>query len=80
LINIPFNPITAISYSIPNPGYVTLKIYDVLGKEIQTIISEFQKSGFYSFYFNASDLSSGIYFYQLEAGNLVETKKMIFLK
>ncbi|RKY53468.1 MAG: hypothetical protein DRP89_06165 [Candidatus Neomarinimicrobiota bacterium] len=76
----PFNPVTTISYSIPNPGYVTLKIYDVLGKEIQTIISEFQKTGFYSVYFDASEFSSGIYFYRLETKNFTQTRKMILLR
>jgi len=75
----PFNPVTTISYSIPNPGYVTLKIYDVLGREIQTLVSEFQQAGSYSLNFDASEFSSGIYFYQLEAGNLVVTKKMVLI-
>lgn len=76
----PFNPSTTISYSIPNPGYITLKIYDVLGKEIQTLVTEFQQAGSYSLDFDASEFSSGIYFYQLEAGNLVVTKKMILIR
>ena len=77
----PFNPITRISYSIPNSGFTTLKIYDMLGREIQTLVSEFQKAGRYSVHFDASRFSSGLYFYKLQAERgFVDTKKMLFLR
>ncbi len=77
----PFNPTTKISYSIPHSGFVTLKIYDTLGREVQTLVSELQKAGISSLDFDASNFSSGIYFYTLRIGDgFVETKKMLFLK
>jgi hypothetical protein len=77
----PFNPTTKISYSIPHSGFVTLKIYDTVGREVQALVSEVQKAGIYSLDLNADNLSSGIYFYTLRtSGGFVETKKMLFLK
>ena len=77
----PFNPLTNISYSIPVSGFVTVKIYDLLGKEIQTLVHEFQQAGNYSFNFDANTLTSGIYFYELRVGkDFAETRKMLFLK
>ena len=76
----PFNPVTNIQYSISNEGYIMLRIYNSLGEEIKTLVSEQQTIGNYSVNFNASDLPSGIYFYTLVAGNYRETKKMILLK
>jgi hypothetical protein len=77
----PFNSLTNISYSTPVNGFVTLKIYDLLGNEIQTMVHEFQQAGNYSFNFNANTLTSGIYFYELRVGkHLAETKKMLLLK
>jgi len=76
----PFNPVTTIQYSIPNRSSVTLKIYDVLGKEIATLVNEEKDRGLYSVNFDASGLASGIYLYRLQAGSFVETKKMILLK
>ncbi len=76
----PFNPISTISYSIKQDGLVSLKIYDVLGKEVTTLVHENEPAGYYSVEFNASDLSSGIYFYTLTSGNFKETKKLILLK
>jgi hypothetical protein len=77
----PFNPITSIVYSIPQSGFVELKIYDTLGREIQALVSDFRQAGSYSFDFDASNLSNGVYFYQLKVGNrLSETKKMLYLK
>jgi len=76
----PFNPSTIILYSIPKSDFVTLKIYDMLGREIQTLVSEFQKVDTYPINFDASKLSSGIYFYQLQVGDFVETKKMILMR
>jgi len=76
----PFNPTTNISYSISQTSYVTLTIYDVLGKLIKTIISETQSPGNYTFEFNASDLPSGTYFYSLTSDNFRQTRKMLVLK
>ena len=76
----PFNSSTKILYSIPRSGFVTLTVYDILGREIQTLVSEFQKANTYSVNFDASKLSSGLYFYKLQLGNFVETKKMLLLR
>jgi len=76
----PFNPSTKIKFSIKVPGNVTLKIYDVLGREIATLINNEYQAGSYSIDFNASGLSSGIYFYRLESGSFVQTNKMMLLK
>ena len=76
----PFNPNTIISYSIPKPKFVSIKIYDVLGREIETLVNEERPGGTYKIQFNGSDLSSGIYYYRMQAGSFVETKKLILLK
>ena len=76
----PFNPSTVISYSIPKSGMVTLKVYDVLGKEVASLINEVKTAGSYEFQFNGSSLSSGVYFYRLQSGNFSDTKKMFLLK
>ncbi len=76
----PFNPSTKINYSIPELSFVTLKVYDVLGNEIATLINEEKSAGSYEFKFSANVLSSGIYFYKLMAGSYVETKKMLLVK
>ncbi len=76
----PFNPATTISYSIPQANFVTIKVYDVLGKEVAILVNEVKSIGNYNVKFNASILTSGIYFYRMQAGNFVETKKLIVLK
>jgi len=76
----PFNPTTLINYSIPSPGLVTLKIFDVLGKVVKTLVNSEQAAGNYKVTFNASNLSSGVYFYRIEANRFVSTKKMLLLK
>lgn len=76
----PFNPSTKIYYEIPINGFVTLKVYDVLGNELITLINEEQLAGRYEFTFNPSNLSSGIYFYQVRVGNYSATKKMILMQ
>lgn len=76
----PFNPNTIIRYQIPGNGYVTLKIYDVLGKEVAVLVNEKKNGGVYEVTFNPVDLSSGIYFYRLTAGDFSDTKKMILVK
>ena len=76
----PFNPSTTIKYSIPKQGNITLKVFDVLGSEVMTLINNGQQQGIYEIEFDGSELTSGIYFYRLQAGEFVETKKMILLK
>ncbi len=76
----PFNPTTVISYQIPVSGNTTLKIYDVLGNEVATLVNEEKPAGSYEVNFDARGLSSGIYFYKLQTGSFVETKKMILMK
>ena len=76
----PFNPVTKIDFAIPKQGLVTLKIYDVLGREVTTLLNEVRSPGSYSIDFDASRLSSGTYFYKLSAGNFIETKKMLLIK
>jgi len=76
----PFNPSTIINYSIPQNENVTLKIYNVLGQEIATVFQGFQTKGSYTATFDASKLSSGVYFYRLQAGQFNETKKMLLIK
>jgi len=76
----PFNPITTIVYSIPERSNVTLKIFDILGREVATLINEEKSRGEYSVFFDGSNLSSGIYFYRLQAEEYNFTKKLILLK
>jgi hypothetical protein len=76
----PFNPNTQIKYSVAEDGLVTIKVYDILGREIVVLVNEEKSTGNYEVEFNGSMLTSGIYFYQIKAGNFVETKKMILLK
>jgi len=76
----PFNPITTIKYQIPEMSSVTLKVFDVLGNEIAVLVNEEKTVGNHQVEFEASSLSSGIYFYQLKAGEFIETKKMLLLK
>ena len=76
----PFNPSTTINFSIQSSDFVSLKVYDVLGNEVATLVNEKRPAGSYNINFNASQLSSGIYFYKLQAGSFVETKKMILIK
>ena len=76
----PFNPSTKIRYVLPSQSYVSLKVYDLLGKEIATLVDGVQSAGEQSIDFTAYNIPSGIYFYTLRAGNFIETKKMIVLK
>jgi hypothetical protein len=76
----PFNPATTISYNIPASSFVTLKIYDVLGTEVAALVNQQQSVGKYNVTFNASNLSSGIYFYKIDAGNFSAIKKMQLIK
>lgn len=76
----PFNPSTRLNYQLPASGKVTLKIFDVLGREVATLVDEMKEAGRYSVNFNASALASGAYFYRLQAGSFVSIKKMMLLK
>lgn len=76
----PFNPSTVISYNVPRNSYINLKVYDVLGNEVDELINEYKQSGNYEFKFNANTLPSGVYFYQLISDNFSETKKMVIVK
>jgi len=76
----PFNPTTEIQYRIPKSGFVTLKVYNVLGQDVMTLVNQQQTAGSYKVDFNASNLASGIYLYRVESGNVSLTKKMVLLK
>lgn len=76
----PFNPTTKITFAIPKSELVVLKVFDVLGREVKTLVNEVRQAGSYTIDFNASTLSSGVYFYRLTAGNYVETKSMTLIK
>ena len=76
----PFNPSTTIKFHIPELSFVTLKVYDVLGNEIATLVNEEESIGSFDIEFGAAALPSGIYFYRLRAGSFVETKKMVLMK
>jgi hypothetical protein len=76
----PFNPVTKISYALPSASMVDLKVYNVLGQLIITLVNEEKPAGFYEIDFNAADLPSGVYMYRITAGDYVQTKKMLLLK
>jgi len=76
----PFNPITTIDYSIPKSSFVSLKVYDALGREVATLVNEEKSPGNYSVVLNASQLSSGIYYYRIRTGSFTEVKKLCLIK
>ncbi|MBS1516475.1 MAG: choice-of-anchor J domain-containing protein [Bacteroidetes bacterium] len=76
----PFNPSTKINYALPTDGLVSIKIFDMSGKEVMSLVNEVKTAGYYSVSFNASNLSSGIYFYSLKAADFTATKKMMLVK
>ena len=76
----PFNPSTKIKYSIAHSSFVTLKVYDLLGRGIAIIVNEEKAAGNYEINFNANKLSSGVYFYRIQAGSFTDTKKLILLR
>jgi hypothetical protein len=76
----PFNPVTNIEFSMPAASFVNLVIYDMLGREVETLVNEDLNAGTFNVDFNASKLTSGVYFYKITAGNFIETKKMILVK
>jgi hypothetical protein len=76
----PFNPSTTITYQVPENSFVSIKVYDLLGKEVASLVNEEKSAGNYELRFDASKLSSGFYLYTMKAGNFVETKKMLLMK
>ncbi len=76
----PFNPTTAFNYQMPQAGFVSLKVYDVLGREVATLVNEEKSAGRYTVNFEAPDLASGIYIYQLRVNDYESSKKMLLLK
>lgn len=76
----PFNPVTKINYALPNQRFVTLKIYDITGREIQTLVNEVKQAGYYTVDFNGSHLSSGVYFYKIKSSHFVSVKRMVLIK
>ena len=76
----PFNPITRIKYSVPKQSFVIIKIFDILGREVKTLVNEIRTAGSYEVDFNASYLASGVYFYRMESGDFTDVKKLVLLK
>jgi hypothetical protein len=76
----PFNPSTTIKYQIPNNGLVTMKIYDITGQEVKTLVNESQTKGRYEINFDAGNLSTGVYFYRLTSGSFTKSMKMLLIK
>ncbi|MCH7963445.1 MAG: exo-alpha-sialidase [Bacteroidetes bacterium] len=76
----PFNPVTTIRYEIPEDGMVTIKIYDILGQEVKTVLNEFKQATRYEVDFNASGLASGVYIYRMQVNDFITSKKMILIK
>jgi hypothetical protein len=76
----PFNPSTKINFAIPTSGLVRLKIFDMLGREVESIVNKEMTAGSYTVDFDASRLATGIYFYKLISGGFIETKKMVLVK
>ena len=76
----PFNPVTHLEFGISNLGFVSLKIYDVLGREVKTLVNEIKTAGKYKIEFDGSNFASGVYFYRIEAGDFVQTKRMVLVK
>lgn len=76
----PFNPSTKIKFAVPEKSNVLIKVYDILGSEVATLVNEEMDAGWYENNFNAAGLSSGVYLFRMEAGNFISTKKMIYLR
>ena len=76
----PFNPMTKIEYAIPKQGFVSLKIYDLLGREVANLVNGEMAPSYYRIDFNGSNLSSGVYFYRLQSGSFINTKRMVLIK
>jgi hypothetical protein len=76
----PFNPTTTIQYSIPKSGNVILKVYNTLGEEVKTLVNGYKEAGSYNIKFDATRLSSGIYYYRIDTGGFIQVHKMIILR
>ena len=76
----PFNPSTVIEYSVPVGGDVSLKIYNLLGQEVRSLVSTVQPAGRYTVHFDAGSLSTGVYFYRMQAGAFTQIRKMVLVK
>ncbi|MBK8381213.1 MAG: T9SS type A sorting domain-containing protein [Ignavibacteria bacterium] len=76
----PFNPVTNLEFGISKSGFVSLKIYDVLGKELVTLVNEIKEPGYYKIKFDAGNLASGVYFYRMTADDFVALKKFVVMK
>ena len=76
----PFNPNTVISYQLSVDGFISLKVYDIAGKEVASLVNKNQSAGYYTVEFNGANLSSGTYFYAIQAGDFKAVKKMVLLK
>jgi hypothetical protein len=76
----PFNPETEINFSIPENNFVTLRVYDISGRLIKTLVDDFRTAGSFKVNFNSNGIPSGIYFYKLESGSFTDVKKMILVK
>jgi len=76
----PFNPSTRINFSVPDASFIILKVYDILGNEVAVLVNEEKQAGNYQIDFDASELTGGVYFYQLTTNSFVDTKKMILMK
>ena len=76
----PFNPVTNISYQVASSGLVKITVYDMLGKEVKTLVNEFKEPGYYNTNFDAGNMNSGIYFYKMNAGNFTSVKKLVLIK
>jgi hypothetical protein len=76
----PFNPTTNIEFALPKSGLVTLRVYDILGKEVATLVNEVKNAGSYSVDFSASNFTSGVYFYKIETNGFSDIKKMMLIK
>ncbi len=76
----PFNPVTTLRFTIHGTGFTSLKVFDILGKEVSTLVNEELAEGTYQTTFNADNLTSGVYFYRLKSGSYMQTKSMILMK
>jgi hypothetical protein len=76
----PFNPVTKINYALPKQGFVTLKIYDITGREVKVLVNEFKQAGYYTIDFNSTNLASGVYFYRIQSNDFIHTKRMVLVK
>ncbi|HXG00184.1 MAG TPA: T9SS type A sorting domain-containing protein [Bacteroidota bacterium] len=76
----PFNPTTTIKYQLPASVFVTLKVFDIVGREVATLVSDFQQPGYYTAEWNAGGIASGVYFYRIQAGSFAATRKLMLLR